>query len=169
MDNKGIAYRVIRDMQAITHKEKTYIDWDELTNIALATLDKAEKNYNPNIKKASFSTYAYKAIKYAIIRALGFYKHTQDTSDIDCFYKLESKDNIDSVESDIDRELNRKALLKKISTLNSTYQTKKILALFVSGYSIENIAEVTGCNTGVIYSCIGRHKDKLLEVINGIS
>lgn len=168
-DYKNLAYKVLRELQRKISKEDTYIDWSEIEHIAFINLDKAARLYNPTKSKAKFTSYAYKVIKRAIARALHFYKHIEDNSDIDNFYKLESKYNIDSVELDIDRELNRKALLKKISTLNSTLQTKKILALFVSGYSIEDIAEVTGCNTGIIYGCIDRHKDKLSEVINGIS
>lgn len=165
-DYKCLVYKILRDIQKKISKENTYIEWAEIEHVGFVNLQKAIKLYDPTKSKAKFMSFAYKVIKRAMMRELQFYKHTRDNSDIDLFYKLSGKDTIDTIESNIDRELNYKLLLKRITELNCTFQSKRILALLINGYKQEDIVKILGCSMSAVTSTVHRFKDRLLEVLN---
>lgn len=164
-DYKCLVYRILRDIQKKISKDNTFIDWQEIEHVGFINLQKAIELYDPTKSKAKFTSYAYKVIKRAIIRELQFYKHTRDNSDIDDFYKICGKDNFDNIEVTIDRALNYKLLLKRITELSCTFQSKRILALFINGYKPDEIADLIGCSAIAVKGTIYRFKDRLLEVL----
>lgn len=140
-------------------------DIEDLKQCGNIALYKALKSYNPDTN-VSFISYASTCIIRAILREI---KRLTKRSD-EC-----TMDNLEFIGQDttnnIDRELiNTDAVIKvfkAIRRLNIDLLNKKILTLKVMGYSNQEIATKLNIKKSQVSNSIFRHKQKLINKVNG--
>lgn len=160
---KRLVYSIVNRFRDNTFKYKTYIDWDEIEQIAMIALWKASQMFDDT--KGTFKNYAITAITRAIYRKIKDDSKIENNSDIDNFY------NIEAEEKDLDNEIENnkkiKILYDIIDRIDCTQKSKQILKLRVQGYSILEIADmVEDITYQGVYSTIQRHNKNIVELFN---
>ena len=164
-DIKQWEYLVTKIIKRHLNSKLTREDIEDLKQCGNIALYKALKSYNPNTN-VSFISYASTCIIRAILREI---KKLTKRSD-EC-----TMDNLEFIGQDttnnIDRELiNTNAVIKvfkAIRRLNIDLLNKKILTLKVMGYSNQEIATKLNIKKSQVSNSIFRHKQKLINKVNG--
>ncbi len=138
-------------------------DIDDLKQISYIALFNAARHYSPD-KSVTFGAYA----KTCIVNALQNYakKQLKDSSEsVLLDDELLQGDSFDSPETVVVSNEYIEELKSRINASLSDYE-KKILKLYISNYSYEKMADMTGKSVKSVDNAITRIKSKIKIIIN---
>ena len=170
MDRQKLVEENIKLVYEVAHKYKylccTTVDFDDLVSIGYIGLVKASKSYD-DTKNIKFSTLAFVCIKNEILRefvnkqyrfnntntvSLNTIINTNYSSD------LELKDIIqDDKMGDYLENLDNKILIDSIYE-KCTDKEKKVIDLYLEGYSLKDISVKLGCHWATVSKIINNLK-----------
>ena len=158
-----LVYNIVNRYRAKTFKNKTYIDWDDITQAGMLALCRASKLYNES--KGTFKNYAISAIAREVVKQLRFYNELENWNELEVYQERDSKDNSE-LEDKISCDIMRDRLIKSINTISGiTPKSKEILLLRLQGYSLSEIAKMIGTTYQSVSCVIYNHRDKLRNLI----
>lgn len=162
--NKNLVYTVVNNYKKNNvFNYRTYIDWDEVTQVGMIALWKAIKGYDKT--KGSFKNYAIKAIKNDIIRQVNSDRKIETHIDIDNINNLQAN-KIDR-DLSIDYETQLTVLDNIIDRIDCNVKSKKILKLRLRGYTTKDIASIVkGITSQGVQAIIRYHRDNIRDIFN---
>ena len=139
-------------------------DVDDLKQIAYIALFNAARHYTPD-KNVTFGAYA----KTCIVNALQNYAKKQLKDSNESILLLDDEllqgNSFDSPETVVVSNEYTEELKSKINASLSDYE-KKVLKLYISNYTYEQMAEMTGKSEKSVDNAITRIKSKIKVILN---
>lgn len=160
--NKGLVISILNRFKKYVFDYKTFVDWDEMEQVAMIALYKAIENYDKT--KGTFKNYAITAIDRALRRQLTFDSKGQDNLEIDSAFNI-ADDVIDN-DNNINREIIVNRIKSIISRLPITSKSRDILLSRLDGLTFKEIGSKFNTTASNAQNIIYRHKDKILNEYN---
>lgn len=171
MDRQKLVEENIKLVYEVAHKYKylccTTIDFDDLVSIGYIGLVKASKSYDAN-KNIKFSTLAFVCIKNEILREFVNKQYRfNDTNTVSLNTTFQPKHDIDCIElqelipddkmEDYLENLDNKILIDSIYE-KCTDKEKRVIDLYLEGYSLKDISIKLGCHWATVSKIISNLK-----------
>lgn len=157
-----LVYSIVNRYRDNTFKYKTYIDWNEVSQIGLLALCKAIEGYDNS--KGTFKNYAITAITRAILRYINNENnYYQSNFDIDTQYDIGY-----SSEDDIDISMMSEKILKIIDKFPINNNSKEMIRLRLQGYSYQAIGDKFGVTCQSVQQTVTKQIDRLARELKEV-
>lgn len=142
---------------------------DDAMDVSQEALIKVYKSISSFNFQSAFSTWLYKVVVNTCLDFLRKKKSNTYSIDVpieteDGEIKREIKDNINSPETLLDKQLTKELIHNSINKLDDIHKTVIILR-DIQGFTYEEIAQILDCSLGTVKSRISRARKNLKDII----